>query len=329
MTTTTTNATDTCRHCGWIIAPEGVHLPEADVRPEGAKEHRCDDAACVVALAAPVIPPLPEGDSYVGTCPVCLNVQKLESMPSTARPPAGLRMVLHGYQRPGDGQIAGRCWGVADPPWEVSPIGAIDHEKRVATWLFAAREQLTIATDHGHDEYTREESDMDAPRDRPGRLRPTKTVRYPREADPHSTYARLREAFIREYAMRVRHLEGDLERLRARIAAWTPGELTTAAKAEREAAELAATKRAERKAAADAKRAVAATKRRITDLRWAVDSACASIVTWTTWRKDSEGAANKVAEHQAKRDMAAKELAPLVGKTEAELIKFYTKKHTR
>lgn len=260
---------------------------------------------------APVVPPLPEGDSYVGTCPVCLNVQKLESMPSTAHPPAGLRMVLHGYQRSGDGQIAGRCWGVADPPWEVSPIGAIDHEKRVAAWLFATREQLAIAIDPGHDEYTREEADMDAPRDRPGRLRSTKTVRYPREADPHGTYVQLRRAFIREYAMRVRHLEGDLERLRARIAAWTPGELTTAAKAKREAVELAAA------------------KRKITDLRWAVDSACASIVTWTTWRKDDTGAADKVAEHQAKRDMAAMELAPLVGKTEAELIKFYTKKHSR
>jgi len=42
------NSVHYCENCGWIVAPEGVYLPEADECPDGASEHRCDDRACVV-----------------------------------------------------------------------------------------------------------------------------------------------------------------------------------------------------------------------------------------------------------------------------------------
>jgi hypothetical protein len=52
---------------------------------------------------------------YVGKCPVCEGTFKLTQ---------GLRMVHHGYERPGHGQIEGDCPGVGDPPFEASAEGS-------------------------------------------------------------------------------------------------------------------------------------------------------------------------------------------------------------
>ena len=49
-----------------------------------------------------------------GICPACFRVQKLDDN-------GGL--VLHGYQRPGDGYIHGSCYGVGHKPLEVSVEG--------------------------------------------------------------------------------------------------------------------------------------------------------------------------------------------------------------
>jgi len=54
---------------------------------------------------------------YVGQCPVCERDQKLHK----------LKMVHHGYRRPGDGEIVGDCSGVGWAPWELSPDGAISY----------------------------------------------------------------------------------------------------------------------------------------------------------------------------------------------------------
>ena len=53
--------------------------------------------------------------SNAGTCPCCFSVQKLDD---------GV-MVLHGYQRPGDGYTHGRCYGVGRKPLEVSSEGVV------------------------------------------------------------------------------------------------------------------------------------------------------------------------------------------------------------
>lgn len=52
--------------------------------------------------------------SNAGICPACFRVQKLDDN-------GGL--VLHGYQRPGDGYIHGSCYGVGRKPLEVSVEG--------------------------------------------------------------------------------------------------------------------------------------------------------------------------------------------------------------
>jgi len=49
-----------------------------------------------------------------GICPACFRLQKLD---------ADGGMVLHGYQRPGDGCVVGRCYGVGLRPLEVSVKG--------------------------------------------------------------------------------------------------------------------------------------------------------------------------------------------------------------
>jgi len=52
-------------------------------------------------------------DRYVGTCPVCEGIFKVH----------GEAMVLHGYQRPGDGYVHGECPGVTYPAYERSTRG--------------------------------------------------------------------------------------------------------------------------------------------------------------------------------------------------------------
>jgi hypothetical protein len=64
-----------------------------------------------------------------GTCPACFGSYKLRTRRGAEHP----RVVLHGYQRPGYGIVEGRCFGVAYPPFELSPEGS-------KAWL----EQLVI-----------------------------------------------------------------------------------------------------------------------------------------------------------------------------------------
>ena len=59
----------------------------------------------------------PKARSGAGTCPCCFRNIKLKERPD--RP----EMVLHGYQRPGWGQVEGRCFGVGYPPFEISTEG--------------------------------------------------------------------------------------------------------------------------------------------------------------------------------------------------------------
>lgn len=51
---------------------------------------------------------------YLGTCPVCTAEQKLTT---------DMRMVHHGFKRPGDGSIHGDCFGVHYPAYELSCEG--------------------------------------------------------------------------------------------------------------------------------------------------------------------------------------------------------------
>lgn len=63
----------------------------------------------------------PKTRSGSGTCPCCFRNIKIKDR--GAQPPL---IVLHGYRRPGWGQIQGRCYGVNFPPFELSTEGT-DH----------------------------------------------------------------------------------------------------------------------------------------------------------------------------------------------------------
>ena len=71
----------------------------------------------------PHTPALPRTRANTGTCGVCFANVKLD----------GGRLVLHGYQRPGDGMAHGRCWGVDRAPFEISPDATRDYTDRGLT----------------------------------------------------------------------------------------------------------------------------------------------------------------------------------------------------
>lgn len=64
----------------------------------------------------------------IGTCSVCTSTQKLRN---------GL-LVLHGYQRPGWGEIHGRCHGVDFPPYELSAEGTTSYNAAIKPALARA-----------------------------------------------------------------------------------------------------------------------------------------------------------------------------------------------
>lgn len=58
-----------------------------------------------------------------GTCAVCLARYKL--LPRARLGDSSLPgLVAHGYRRPGDGELVGKCFGCEYPPWETSVVGA-------------------------------------------------------------------------------------------------------------------------------------------------------------------------------------------------------------
>jgi hypothetical protein len=83
---------------------------------------------------------------YVGICPVCERDHKVT--PQGRRNvhgdglPAGNRMVLHGYQRPGLGWLHGRCFGVGKLPYELSSSGCFAYREAAERQRDAAQKIL-------------------------------------------------------------------------------------------------------------------------------------------------------------------------------------------
>jgi len=77
-------------------------------------------------------------DKPRATCPVCFGTYALRAKAGA------MVVVLHGYRRPGTGELRGQCPGVGFAPWEVSKAGAEaylatidDHEARAVDALSA------------------------------------------------------------------------------------------------------------------------------------------------------------------------------------------------
>jgi hypothetical protein len=187
---------------------------------------------------------------HVGNCQICESDQKLH---------AGLRMVHHGYQRPGDGAIHGDCPGVDAAPYEVSCALIETHRAALQVRLVHLRARL---------------ADIQACRvswffrgDRTGRVLNGYAVGV---TEPYR-FARGLESYKWDVEGSIRQTEATIARFTARISAWRPqpvrtieevrraAELDLAAKrAERDAAKAA---RAAKKAATVAKQAALAARR--------------------------------------------------------------------
>lgn len=62
-------------------------------------------------------------EGTAGTCPYCFGLFKLTPRTKEGKDPSMPGMVIHGYKRPGDGVVVGRCPGHDWPPFELSPEG--------------------------------------------------------------------------------------------------------------------------------------------------------------------------------------------------------------
>ncbi len=81
--------------------------------------------------------------SYIGECQVCGSFQVVNKG----------HLVLHGYQRPGDGAINGRCWGETHVPFELScEVAKEFHKRLVEQTLPAAYVRLNKLQEPGLDQ---------------------------------------------------------------------------------------------------------------------------------------------------------------------------------
>lgn len=147
---------------------------------------------------------------FQGTCAVCQGTFKVRDG----------KMVLHGYQRPGDGYIDGRCWGEGAVPWELSPEAAESFlhtilrpnlarlDASLAQYVGGAVTSITRPKGRSHEERRR----GDAP------VILTFTPESPEWAREFERAKSAVESEHRYYARMVQDFE-------ARIAAWTLGTL--------------------------------------------------------------------------------------------------------
>ena len=197
---------------------------------------------------------------HLGTCPVCQLEFKARGEG------LGLRMVHHGYRRPGWGQIVGDCYGVHHSPYEISAEGC-------AAWRTCCLNAINTSAQYLV-RLNGLEAEWPETFSRESFRRGHARVTYHRDAPgERPEYDSLRRDAIHEVEARIRQLKSEVERMNGLVAAWTSkpvkawSEDIEAAqlKADREArAAIVAEKRAAKaakRAAIDAKAAALAAKR--------------------------------------------------------------------
>ena len=154
--------------------------------------------------------------SLEGTCGACLNRQKLD--------PRG-RMVLHGYQRPGQGWIIGRCPGVARQPWEISPEGGVAYLDGLKHVLSSVQREEHLFV-HNEVEFL---TITDYSRYIPAKFGGRKRGGYEQinigPADPRWKAAA--DAELRRIRENIKKLSEEIHRTEKRIAEWKPGKLAS------------------------------------------------------------------------------------------------------
>lgn len=144
-----------------------------------------------------------------GTCQVCFKQFKV---------PDGKLIALHGYQRPGDGAIHGRCWGAQYAPFEF--------EKARTEWYLGeleASEERKVARlaelqPPGPEMLVHRRSMMDFVGTPVARGAARVGIPYTRDWVP--SYEEVREHQVREKEGELRMLRLHMSMVRGKIAAW-------------------------------------------------------------------------------------------------------------
>jgi hypothetical protein len=181
---------------------------------------------------------------YLGTCPVCEGDYRLHKM----------RMVHHGYKRPGTGSIHGDCPGVGYLPYEISTEGT----EHYAAGLGRTREVRQAALDRLQSGTVTKLSKVLNPRDRyaPPRFK---------ELTPADGYEFRRELEdrIRDLEYEIKGIDRELERCDRLISTWVERPVRTEEEDVARRAEASAARRAaldEARAARQSKRDVISAK---------------------------------------------------------------------
>lgn len=153
----------------------------------------------------------PRTRANTGTCPCCDGNFKLVPHTRHGKDKDMPGMILHGYRRPGTGNIYGNCFGQDWPPYELSPEGTIAWAKkieglkeRVETFLakLEKREETTLVFGAG-------------------------LVYKKDEMTPHA-WERKYDELVADTRGSIKRMQEDLTRLRRAIADWEPRPLPVA-----------------------------------------------------------------------------------------------------
>lgn len=99
-------------HHGWKVIP-ATKVSIYDAISWLTKEGDWVDLANKALSMEAIEPTIPRTREKTGSCGVCFQNVKIK----LGDPP---RIVLHGYKRPGTGQVHGNCFGMGYPPFELS-----------------------------------------------------------------------------------------------------------------------------------------------------------------------------------------------------------------
>lgn len=161
--------------------------------------------------------------SYIGTCQCCFGQQVVKARKGSSV----LKMVHHGYNRPGTGYIVGDCRGVSEEPYELSCEATKRWLAYLVNSVLPMLEGRLAALQAGPDTIAINVENYDAPRDRLGR-RPSRRIEIDRYTPEYSRYTyssdngfdrHLKES-IASVECDIRGVKIDITRMTERVTEW-------------------------------------------------------------------------------------------------------------
>lgn len=125
------------------------------------------------------------------------------------------RMVLHGYKRPGTGNVVGDCFGVGYPPYEQSSSGCSAYRDQLALWR------------SGYEESIRKYEERPEQIDGYSRINRTYTTYRRDSSDPieQDKYEKALQVAINAAKSQIAQIDFSDRRMTKLIEQWAPGEL--------------------------------------------------------------------------------------------------------